>query len=263
MPVESTEPDRVGGASSLKVQLIGPLAISRDGVVLALPASRKVRALIAYLALARNAVTRSQLCELLWDVPDDPRGELRWCLSKVRRILDQPHQSRIDARDDTVRLDLSDCHVDAIEIARATQEGLATLAVERLRTLSALFAGDFLEGLEIDRSPVFRTGSLRNGAATAAAIPRYWSISSAASLTRRPSAIWRSSWSSLRSTCAFTRHCSMRSRGEVAFARVKSICRLRHDSSKPTASIRRRFVGRGARPGHGRTHRRKSAQWLA
>ena len=56
---------------------------------------------------------------------------------------------------DTVRLDLADCFVDAIEIARAAQEGIETLAPERLRTLSALFTGDFLDGLEIDRNPAF------------------------------------------------------------------------------------------------------------
>jgi DNA-binding SARP family transcriptional activator len=49
-----------------------------------LPSSRKVRALLGYLALASRPVTRSQICELLWDVPNDPRGELRWCLSKIR-----------------------------------------------------------------------------------------------------------------------------------------------------------------------------------
>src|SRR5262249_54063794 len=34
-------------------------------------------------------------------------------------------------------------------------EGIGTLAPERQRSLAALFGGDFLEGLEIDRSPVF------------------------------------------------------------------------------------------------------------
>ena len=62
---------------------------------------------------------------------------------------------RVETRGDTIRLDLADCFVDAIEIARATEEGIETLAPERLRALSALFDGDFLEGLEIDRSPVF------------------------------------------------------------------------------------------------------------
>ena len=58
----------------LHVQMLGPLTVSRDGVVQALPASRKVRALLAYLALAPRAVGRSHLCELLWDVPNDPRA---------------------------------------------------------------------------------------------------------------------------------------------------------------------------------------------
>ena len=39
-------------AAGCALRLLGPLALSRDGVPLALPQSRKVRALIAYLALA-------------------------------------------------------------------------------------------------------------------------------------------------------------------------------------------------------------------
>ena len=139
---------------SLEVRLLGPLVIGRDGRALTLPASRKVRALFAYLALAPHAVGRSQLCELLWDVPDDPRGELRWCLSKIRGLVDDPGQRRVTTPGDAVELDLSDCFVDAIEITRAAQE-ITSTATDRLRELVALFAGDFLEGLEIDRSPTF------------------------------------------------------------------------------------------------------------
>jgi DNA-binding SARP family transcriptional activator len=137
------------------VQLLGSLAICRDGVAVALPASRKVRALFAYLSVAPQAVSRSQLCELLWDIPNDPRGELRWCLSKLRSVLDQPGRRRVEARGDTVKLDLADCFVDAVEIARAAHEGIETLAPDRLRALSALFNGEFLDGLQIDRNPSF------------------------------------------------------------------------------------------------------------
>ena len=104
--------------------------------------------------LPRTPLQRSQLCELLWDVPNDPRGELRWCLSKIRGLVDEPGRRRVDTQADTVRLDLTDCFVDAIEIARAAQD-IETIGSERLRTLATLFAGDFLEGLEIDRSPAF------------------------------------------------------------------------------------------------------------
>ncbi len=144
-----------GPAPPLRVQMLGALTIGRGDATLTLPASRKVRALFAYLALAPHPVSRSQLCELLWDVPSDPRGELRWSLSKLRTIVDEPGRRRVDARGETLALDLSDCFVDAIEIARATQEGLETLPLDRLRTLSALFGGEFLDGLEIDRNPGF------------------------------------------------------------------------------------------------------------
>jgi DNA-binding SARP family transcriptional activator/TolB-like protein len=148
------ETDSIGGFS-LEVLLLGPLTIRRDGVALAPPASRKARALLGFLALAPRAVARSRLCELLWDVPDDPRGELRWCLSKIRRLVDDSGRARIETDGDAVRLDLSDCFVDAIEIARAAQAGVATLEVGRLRALCTLFSGEFLSGSEIERSPMF------------------------------------------------------------------------------------------------------------
>src|SRR5262245_12537828 len=155
MPVESDGADGVGGTPVLELRLLGSLSISRDGVALTLPASRKVRALLAYLSLAPHAVTRSQLCELLWDVPNDPRGELRWCLSKIRGLVDEAGRRRIQSRSDTVRLDLADCFIDAIEVTRVVQGDIETVDAERLKMLAALFAGDFLEGLELDRVPVF------------------------------------------------------------------------------------------------------------
>jgi len=139
----------------MELRLLGVLAVRRDGEPLALPGSRKVRALLAYLALAPQPVPRAQLCELLWDLPDDPRGELRWCLSKVRRLVDAPGRARIFTREDSIGLDLSDCFADALEVARAAGEGIGRLAPARLRELAQLFTGDFLEGLEIERSPLF------------------------------------------------------------------------------------------------------------
>jgi DNA-binding SARP family transcriptional activator len=93
--------------SGVRVQMLGPLTISRGGDSLTLPASRKVRALFAYLALAPRPIGRTRLCELLWDVPNDPRGELRWCLSKIRSLLDEPARRRVETRGDTVALDLA------------------------------------------------------------------------------------------------------------------------------------------------------------
>ena len=64
---------------------------------------------------------------------------------------------RVKTQGDTVRLDLSDCRVDATEISRAVAESIERLPADRLKALSAMFAGEFLDGLEIDRSPHFET----------------------------------------------------------------------------------------------------------
>ena len=140
---------RPWGAPTLR--LLGPLGVLQDGKALPLPTSRKVRALLAYLAMAPRPVGRSQLCELLWDVPTDPRGELRWCLSKIRSVIGQ----RVVTADDAISLDLTGCEVDALAVEQAAREGIEKLPPERQRELAAMIRGEFLEGLEIERSPAF------------------------------------------------------------------------------------------------------------
>jgi DNA-binding SARP family transcriptional activator len=156
MSVESHALDQ-SGESTLQVRLLGPMTVSRSGTALPLPASRKVRALFAYLVLAPHPITRSRLCDLLWDVAQDPRGELRWCLSKIRSLIDDPDHSRVKTQADTIELDLSGCVVDAVEIGSAVAQGIEALSADQLTRLSAMFAGEFLDGLEMDRSPVFET----------------------------------------------------------------------------------------------------------
>ena len=134
--------------------MLGPLTVVADGTVLELPASRKTRSLFAYLALSGEAVGRSRLCELLWERPSDPRGELRWCLSKIRVLLGQAGRGAVETSGESVRLHLDDCAVDALDIA-AAGTGIDRLDADRLRATIRLFAGDFLEGLEVDRSPQF------------------------------------------------------------------------------------------------------------
>lgn len=141
--------------SAIRIQLLGPTTISRAGLALSLPPSRKLRALVAYLALASHPVSRAHLCELLWDIPNDPRGELRWCLSKARTLLDDPGHPRVQAAQDSVTLDLHDCHVDVVHIEQVMRQGINHVGTERLRALAALFAGDFLDGLQIRSCPMF------------------------------------------------------------------------------------------------------------
>ncbi len=61
-------------SATVQVRLLGRMAVLREGVEVVLPASRKVRALLAHLACSSAEISRTRLCELLWDGPDDPRG---------------------------------------------------------------------------------------------------------------------------------------------------------------------------------------------
>jgi len=139
----------------LRVRMLGPLEIRRAGAAVALPASRKVRALFARLALAPRPLTREALCEQLWDAPNDPRGELRWCLSKIRALVDDGGHRRLQAKGEELLLDLSDVFVDAVEVERALRDDLATLDCARLRSLVSLYEGEFLQGLALARTPSF------------------------------------------------------------------------------------------------------------
>jgi DNA-binding SARP family transcriptional activator len=134
---------------TLELRLLGPLTVLQDGRALELPVSRKARALLAYLAMSPRGLLRDRLGDLLFDDVSDPRGELRWCLSKLRGVVG----ARIQSREGSVRLELADCLVDAHEIEQACKAGAGALAPERARDLLAHFRGAFLEGLQVDNCP--------------------------------------------------------------------------------------------------------------
>jgi DNA-binding SARP family transcriptional activator/Flp pilus assembly protein TadD len=140
--------------AKLELHVLGPLTVRRGGIAIPLPASRKARALLAYLALSPHPVNRARLCEMLWDVPNDPRGELRWCLSKLRRLLDEPRRRRVVTQGDALTIDLSDAFVDALDVAHDCAN-VDALGPDRLRELAQRFDGDLLEGLEMDQNPLF------------------------------------------------------------------------------------------------------------
>jgi hypothetical protein len=151
----SSGQDDLDAEPNLEIRLLGPLIVRRRGATIAFPASRKVRALLAYLVLRSQPVTRSQLCDLLWDVPNDPRVSCGGAWSKLRALVDDDDKRRIETRDDTIGLNLNGCFVDAIEVARAVREGFENISIERLQDLADFFNGDFLMGLEVERSPSF------------------------------------------------------------------------------------------------------------
>jgi pimeloyl-ACP methyl ester carboxylesterase/DNA-binding SARP family transcriptional activator len=96
----------------LSVNVFGKLAVVSDQGAMDLPASRKTRALLAYLLLSRVPQHRSHLCELFWEIPDDPRGALRWSLSRLRPILNCDGVVRLNADRERVFIDTTTVDVD-------------------------------------------------------------------------------------------------------------------------------------------------------
>jgi TolB-like protein/DNA-binding SARP family transcriptional activator len=113
--------------------------------------------LLAYLAVAPRPVSRSQLCDLFWDAPDDPRSELRWSLAKIRALLRDENIARVRSADDHVALDLAELSVDALDVETALRSGAEALETEQLAGLADLFAGEFLQGDDLDRCPGFQS----------------------------------------------------------------------------------------------------------
>ena len=55
---------------------------------------------------------REELCQIFWEVPDDPRGALRWSLSKIRPFVDDPSYPRLVADRQTVELRTEGLDID-------------------------------------------------------------------------------------------------------------------------------------------------------
>lgn len=141
-----TVPDETPLQHRFRLRLLGPLTLTRDDVQVLLPPSRKVRALLGFLALAPRPVLRSQLCELLWDVANDPRSELRWCLTKIRSAIDDSQQRRLIADKKSVGIEASGLDVDAIVFARTIERALDDGSLADLTRLLGVIDGDLLEG---------------------------------------------------------------------------------------------------------------------
>lgn len=135
--------------AKLELKYLGEFEVVRDGRPLALPPSKKTRALLAFLSLNPRRFRRDYLCELLWEVPDDPRGSLRWSLSKLRRLVDESGQQRLIADRTHVEIDTSTLKIDALELQALMRGGMADVPLQELEKAATRWRGNFLEGLDL------------------------------------------------------------------------------------------------------------------
>jgi len=147
-------------ASGLEIRLLGELEVRRDGAPVALPQSKKTRALLAYLVVQRAPQRRDALCEFLWELPDDPRAALRWSLSKLRPLLNDETRERLEADRERVTFTPDGAAIDLANVRAACAGGAEHLSLSELRALEALFRGPFIAGLDLPAQPSFETWRL-------------------------------------------------------------------------------------------------------
>ena len=109
----------------LEIQVLGELRVFRDGEEVRLPASKKTRALLAYLVLTGRPHRRDRLCELFWDRTDDPKGALRWALSKLRAIVNSSECERLVADRERIAFAPTDVTIDVHELDRLVADAAA------------------------------------------------------------------------------------------------------------------------------------------
>ncbi|MDX8527446.1 alpha/beta fold hydrolase [Mesorhizobium sp. MSK_1335] len=130
----------------LELRVLGDFQVTRNGQSLDLPPSRKTRALLAYLAVTARQHQRERLCEIFWDIPDDPRGALRWSLSKIRQVLGG--ESALVTDRNAVALNVE---TDYARLAPLVKADLSSRTTEELEAVAASIHGGFLADLSLER----------------------------------------------------------------------------------------------------------------
>lgn len=134
---------------ALKIRFLGEIAVEHGGRTISLPQSRKTRALLAYLVLSDKPQRRDRLCSLFWDVADDPRGALRWSLSRLRPLVDSPKRQRLVTDRDHVSFDREGVWVDSLAVRKEVDALGSAPSPGDLEAVLGNFRGEFLEGLEL------------------------------------------------------------------------------------------------------------------
>lgn len=147
-------------AASLEIKLFGGLEIRRDGELVPLPQSKKTRALLAYLILKATPQRRDALCELLWEIPDDPRAALRWSLSKLRPIVNEDAAERLTADRERVAFELHGADADILRVEEACANGLDSVSDADVASLCHACSGELLAGLDLPSQPSYETWRL-------------------------------------------------------------------------------------------------------
>jgi DNA-binding SARP family transcriptional activator len=135
----------------LRIRLLGPLEVLDGEDRVALPPSRKTRALLTYLVATERPHARSALCDLFWQNVHDPRAGLRWALSKLRSALTVGGMEPIGSARDQVEFKSNTAEVDLLTVRALVPGDPNEASTEALKEAGRAFRGEFVEGLELPR----------------------------------------------------------------------------------------------------------------
>ena len=134
--------------AELEISLMGELRVVSEGEEMPLPASRKARALLGFLVATGRPHRRERLCELFWDLPDDPKAALRWSLSKLRKVVDAPGRVCIVSDRERVSFAQNRARVDIHEIQAALRDREGHFGFDELEEMARSLDGVMLDGLD-------------------------------------------------------------------------------------------------------------------
>ncbi|HKR62387.1 MAG TPA: response regulator [Thermoanaerobaculia bacterium] len=134
----------------LQLELLGDFRLRSESGALVTISAKKSQAMLAFLAVKpAQLVSRDKMASLLWSstAPEQARQSLRQTLSTLRKELAQVSSQKILVEEgDFLSLDPSLIQVDVVEFE--TLIGVGT--PEALDPATRLYAGDFLDGFQID-----------------------------------------------------------------------------------------------------------------
>jgi TolB-like protein len=143
-----SQPTKVAPIAHLQLTLLGGFHVRAAGGLVIDVATRKTRALLAYLALPPGRQhTREALVSLLWSDRGEKQAHasLRQALVELGRALECAEGTSLTKHRDTLALDPKSVQVDAV----AFEQLAAKTSISELERAATLYSGDLLAGVDV------------------------------------------------------------------------------------------------------------------
>lgn len=132
-----------------QISILGDVSVKHHGTPQTLVASRKTRALLAYLVVTGRPHRRAHLCDMFFSSNSDPRAGLRWSLTKLRHLFEKEDPNVLYVNGDTVGIDISRIDIDVEFVRRAMSDPSAS--IDMLRQAAELVPATPFDTLELAR----------------------------------------------------------------------------------------------------------------